>query len=159
MARREQYDDDMMDAEQPQRVRSTVSSVRKQKGRGFRERMETDDTRNGARGSYDTLEAGSGPGPAKSVEGWVIFVTGINEEAGEEDIHDTFAEYGEVKNIYLNLDRRTGYVKGYAMVEYATKKEAEDAISSMNGQEFMTQPLQVTWCFTKGPARKRGGRR
>lgn len=65
MARREQYDDDMMDAEQPQRVRSTVSSVRKQKGRGFRERMETDDTRNGARGSYDTLEAGSGPGPAK----------------------------------------------------------------------------------------------
>lgn len=50
-------------------------------------------------------------------------------------------------------------LQGYAMVEYATKKEAEDAISSMNGQEFMTQPLQVTWCFTKGPARKRGGRR
>lgn len=34
-------------------------------------------------------------------------------------------------------------LQGYAMVEYATKKEAEDAITNMNGQEFMTQPLQV----------------
>ena len=62
------YDDDLMeDAEEtqpPQRVRSQVNAVRKQKGRGFREGMDVDDDRHAGRG-YESLESGTGPGPAK----------------------------------------------------------------------------------------------
>ena len=74
---------------------------------------------------YDTLEQSEGASQIKSVDGYVIMVAGLNEEeTTEEDLIDNFSDFGEIKNCVLNLDRRTGYVKGYALLEYQALKEA-----------------------------------
>ena len=53
-----------------------------------------------------------------AVEGWIIIVTQLHDESMEDDIFDTFSKFGQVKSIHLNMDRKTGYAKGYALIEY-----------------------------------------
>lgn len=47
-----------------------------------------------------------------------MFVSGIHPEAPEEDVYDEFATFGDVKQVQVNLDRRTGYVKVRCRIGY-----------------------------------------
>jgi len=143
--------------EEDDRVRSSSSKKTKGRGHGGREDRDDNDV-------YESLSTGDRTGPQRSVEGWVIFVTGVHEEAAEEDLLDKFCEYGEVINIQVPLDRRTGFVKGYALLEYAKKNEAAAAIEAMDNTQFMEKTINVDWAFSntswlKGRSSDRRSRR
>mmetsp|Transcript_74293 Transcript_74293/g.191663 ORF Transcript_74293/g.191663 Transcript_74293/m.191663 type:complete len:144 (-) Transcript_74293:98-529(-) len=141
-----------MDVDYDEDEEGTKPTGRRMKGRG----AEEDDRYRGKAGAFETLPHDDDEaGPARSIEGWVIIVSGVHEEAQEDDVFEAFAEFGDIKNLHLNLDRRTGFVKGYSFIEYEAKQEAEAAVKGMNGQTLLDQKLAVQWAFSKPSSRRR----
>ena len=76
-----------------------------------------------------------------------MFASNLHPEAQEDDIFDLFADYGKIKNIHLNLDRRTGSNKGYVLVEYGELESAQNAITGLNNKSYLGKEIKVDFAL------------
>ena len=87
-----------------------------------------------------------------------MFCSGIHEEAQEDSILDLFSDFGRVKSLHANLDKKTGYLKGYVLVEYETLLEAQKAVNKLNGSLFMGKKINVSFAYKKKPVEEAKGK-
>jgi RNA recognition motif-containing protein len=72
-----------------------------------------------------------------------IYVGNLSYEVTQDDLNQTFAEYGTVKQVKLPTDRETGRLRGFAFVEMSSEAEETAAIEALDGAEWMGRDLKV----------------
>jgi cold-inducible RNA-binding protein len=72
-----------------------------------------------------------------------IFVGNLSFQTTQDELHAAFAQYGNVERVNIVTDRDTGQPRGFAFVEMTDQREAETAISQLNGAEMNGRALNV----------------
>ena len=72
-----------------------------------------------------------------------IFVGNLSFQTTQDELHAAFAQYGNVERVNIVTDRDTGQPRGFAFVEMPDQREAETAISQLNGAEMNGRALNV----------------
>jgi RNA recognition motif-containing protein len=72
-----------------------------------------------------------------------IFVGNLSFQTTQDELHSAFAQYGNVDRVNIVTDRDTGQARGFAFVEMPDQREAETAISQLNGAELNGRAMNV----------------
>jgi len=88
-------------------------------------------------------------------------VDGLSHRTSIDDLEDLFQKYGKVGDVYIPKDYRTKENRGFGFVRYFSKRDAEDAIDSLDGRKFDGRELSVQYARYDRPDRdyRRGGGR
>ena len=87
-----------------------------------------------------------------------LFVGGLAWATTDDSLHTAFAEFGEVTEAKVIMDRETGRSRGFGFVEMPNDNEAREAIDGMNQKDLQGRSLRVNEARER-EERPRGPRR
>jgi len=85
-----------------------------------------------------------------------LYVGNLAFSTTDEALREAFAEFGEVVETKVVIERETGRSRGFAFVEMATAEAAKSAIDQMNGALLDGRALRVNEAEAR-PERGGGG--
>ncbi|KAK3127746.1 hypothetical protein QOZ80_7AG0577900 [Eleusine coracana subsp. coracana] len=83
----------------------------------------------------------SGPPPIRDT--YSLLVLNITFRTTADDLFPLFDKYGEVVDIYIPRDRRTGDSRGFAFVRYKYEDEAQKAVDRLDGRVVDGREIMV----------------
>ena len=72
-----------------------------------------------------------------------LYVGNLPYTVRDEDLQQSFSEFGSVNSAKVMMERDTGRSKGFGFVEMGNDAEAQAAISGMNGQSLGGRSITV----------------
>ena len=72
-----------------------------------------------------------------------LYVGNLPYTVRDEDLQQSFSEFGSVSSAKVMMERDTGRSKGFGFVEMGSDAEAQAAIEGMNGQSLGGRSLVV----------------
>ncbi len=79
-----------------------------------------------------------------------IFVGNLSYQTTQDELYAAFSQHGAVERVNIVTDRATGQPRGFAFVEMTDSREAETAISQLNGTELNGRAMNVNEARPRG---------
>ena len=86
-----------------------------------------------------------------------LYVGNLPYSFRDEDLQQTFSQYGSVGSAKVMMERDTGRSKGFGFVEMGSDAEAQAAIQGVHGQNYGGRDLVVNEARPMEPRAPRSG--
>ncbi len=72
-----------------------------------------------------------------------IYAGNLSYNTQDNELNDTFSEFGEVASAKVIMDRDTGRSKGFGFVEMANDDDGKKAIEALDGTDLDGRTIKV----------------
>ena len=86
-----------------------------------------------------------------------LYVGNLDFSVTDSSLQEMFAPFGTVDSAKIIMDRDSGRSKGFGFVEMSTDKEAQEAISKLNGSQVEGRAITVNEARPQEPRTGGGG--